>query len=153
MVAAHTVFQHVPDRGLVALDAATGEERWLHPGGMALAAHTRRGDVVLGAEGVLEVVDHERGGALHTIRAYEIADVVTNTRTDSVYAWARDGRVICVRPVDSGYVRVQEFEQIRSTMRLPPPSATDAAAPAAEVAPRRNPSDDDPFRSRRDRRP
>lgn len=153
MVIAHTVYQYCQDHGLVAIDSSTGEERWRRPTGLALATHSRRGDYVFTIDRQLELVDHETGKVFSSVPT-SAHYTITNVRNDSVYLLAKDGGILCARPTGGSYLRAPEVDAVRDRLRLAPPADTaldrKAHAPAEKTPVDR---DDDPLRSRKDRRP
>jgi outer membrane protein assembly factor BamB len=151
---AHTVFQRELKRGMIALDADSGQERWSLAGGRKLASHHRMGDVLFTENRQLAIVDHETGDVHGRIDTPAAMDVVTNVNDDAVYVVGSGGRISCIRLDDVPYLRRQQVEAARVQLNLPPPQRSELddfpASPAREP---RDPASRDPFRSERDRRP
>ncbi|MHC4697362.1 MAG: outer membrane protein assembly factor BamB family protein [Planctomycetota bacterium] len=151
VVTSHTVYQHCPGYGLVAIDAAGGAKMWRHAGGRTLAAHLRQRDVVFTDDRHLHVVDHETGNTLVSIDAYPAAQVVANGENEAVYLLERSGRVLCLRPAGVPYLRPEAVEAARARVSTGPRAEPVAAPETGESVERAaDPLDDDPLRSRRD---
>lgn len=148
-----TVYQYCAGQGLSAIDTASGEEHWRRPTGRAFAAATPEQAVVFTAERTLEVVDHDTGTVIAATWAGDTSEVVANVRDESVYVFSRDGRVQCVRPAGTGYLRAPLVQAARRRLTEPPPAEAAAPAPRDQEAAARDAAEDDPLRSPRDRKP
>lgn len=153
-VAAQTVFQYCPEKGLAALDAMTGREKWRMEDGRTLAAHSPNGDVVFSTSNLLRVVNHENGEAFATVETPSVFKVVSNTQDGSVYLLGRDGRVLCTRLDDSPYLRRQQVMAAKQQLNQPPVDESKSREQLPKpFVPQPDPNEDDPLRSKKDTKP
>ncbi|MFQ5590276.1 MAG: PQQ-binding-like beta-propeller repeat protein [Phycisphaerae bacterium] len=151
IVTSQTVYQYCPGYGLVAIDAATGMERWRHTDGRTLAAHAAGRDVVFSRDRQLQVLDSTTGEVLASLDAYPAEQALPNGQTDAVYLLDPAGGVMCIRPASVPHLRPMEVNTIRAKLNTPPTGEQRAAAPVhvpdQEAEGR---FENDPLRSRRD---
>lgn len=147
----HTVYQYCLGHGVSAIDAETGSVRWRVPEGRYFAAHHREHDAIVTTGGKLLMVDHITGATKAAVAAGDVNMSVANTESDAVYLLAGDGRVECVRPDTVPYLRRQQILAAKRQLNVQPGEAA-TTAPSA-TASTTTETEDDPFRSRWDRKP
>lgn len=150
---AQTVYQFCDDNGLTALDAITGKEKWRLSSGKTLAAHSSEGDVVFTADGRLAVLDHESGAVLGDIDASAVRSVVPNAVSDSVFLLGRGSHVSCIRLDKVPYLRRQQVMAAKQNLNHRPGEGRRDADLPPPAKPEPDPSESDPFRSRKDVQP
>ncbi len=149
-VVAQTAYQFCGGSGVTALDAITGEQKWVEKDATAFVAHNSSGDVLF-TPGRLFVLDHEKGDRLGGVDAPGVTFAVSNGATDAAYLLGDGGRVYSVRLDKVPYLRRQQVMMARQQLNLPPSEAGNNApvGPATRAADKPT----DPFRSRHDTPP
>lgn len=154
VVAAHVVYQYCQSQGLTAIDADTGEQKWRLPTGRTFAAHASGRDVAFTKDRRVLVVDRDGGEVLHRLAVESAVGAVTNTHDDAVYLLGCDGRVLCIRPVGTPYLRRQEAIAAQQRLNLRP--AGEGEAPRAallDTSGESEPVGEDPLRSKHNGQP
>lgn len=147
------VYQYCEGKGLTALDASNegrGKELWVHPDGIAFAAHSDGADVILTSKRALDVVEPQTGSVRASIAAPGVMKVISNGVDSSVYALAADGTVICARMDSTPYLRRQQIISARNQLNQPPIDNSALIRPTFEKKEVVDPLENDPLRSRRD---
>lgn len=153
LVAGGMIFQYGAGFGLTAVDADTGQERWCDQSGMLLLAHDRSRDFVLTNNLRMHVLDHESGSLIGDLDLGSAALGVANAHSDAVFLLTRDGGVVCFRADRVPYLRRQQILAARALLNTQPGQADDDVDSQNDSATDVSPTQEDPFRSRRDRKP
>lgn len=147
-VARAVVFQYSPGSGLTAIDADTGDEKWLRPDGMAFLASRPGQAVILTQGGAVETVNLSDGQTVSKLGESGVVKGVANAGDDRVIVLSADGRVVCARPDTTPFLRRQQVLAARERLQSSPShSAGEQPLPTPIPAPPRR----DPFRSERDK--
>jgi outer membrane protein assembly factor BamB len=148
-VSGETLFQFCENQGMSALESATGRELWRHPGGVSLAAVTSNGVALLTPAGHIDFVDDITGNVVQTMVSDAVAGAVTNLTDHVIYLFGRDGRILCLQPDETPYLRRQQI--IAAKRLLDKHESKAPGATAGEESSAKSATPGDPFRSRNDR--
>jgi outer membrane protein assembly factor BamB len=102
-VTADSVYQAVPGAGVAAVDKTQGQfnraARWVVPNTIQFLADDGTNVYLRRRDGSIIAVDKKTGAAKGRSNRSDLVQFVTNTKTPLIYCAARDGTVICARPV------------------------------------------------------
>ena len=93
------VYQHVPGKGLTALDRQTGRFLWFLPGGRELLTETEDRAYIVTMHKTLAVMDNLTGAKLYTVNFAPVSKYVTNLTDSKIYVADRSARICCLEPV------------------------------------------------------
>ena len=137
-------YQYDDTNGLTAVDIATGKVRWQRADGLAFVTGDIDEAVIHTTAGTVEVVDTDTGETVRRIPIGAGRLVVGDRAEQAVFVLSPKGRIECLRPDGTPYLRQQEVAAIRANLSQPPAAANEAMAPPPPL-PKREATD--PFRS------
>jgi len=103
-VGRRTAFQYVEGDRFYAINLANGRKRWDLPDGRMVLGADGNSVFVLTADRNLLVVDETLGRATVSVPMTGLELFVANAEKPVIYAAARDGRFVCIRPRGSGHL-------------------------------------------------
>lgn len=92
------VYQHVPGKGLAAINKATGKLKWQLPKGRALLAESGGRAYVMAENGILVVMDNIKAQKLYSINISAVSRYAVNVTDRKIYIADESGRIACLEP-------------------------------------------------------
>jgi hypothetical protein len=93
------VYQHVPYKGLVAINKASGKLTWEVPGGTDLLAEAGEKAYVI-SKGQLVVMDNKKAKRLYSVNFAGVSKHASNTADSKIYIADETGRIACLKPIE-----------------------------------------------------
>jgi outer membrane protein assembly factor BamB len=94
------VYQHVPRKGVTAIDKENGTFLWSVPGGVDLLAEAKGRAYVITKNSVLVVMDNLSAKRLYSINFAEVSRYTANIVDSKIYIADERGRIACLQPVE-----------------------------------------------------
>lgn len=94
------VYQHVPSKGVVAIDKQAGSLLWSVPGGLDLLAEARGKAYIITEAGTLIVMDNVKGKSLYSVNFAGVSKYAPNGVDNRIYIADKRGRMACLQPVE-----------------------------------------------------
>ena len=94
------VYQHVPKKGVTAIDKENGSFLWSVPGGIDLLAEHKGKAYVITGNGKLVVMDNVTAKKLYSVNVTEVSKHVANITDEKIYIADKNGRIACLQPVE-----------------------------------------------------
>jgi outer membrane protein assembly factor BamB len=94
------VYQHVPGKGLTAINKDTGSLLWQVPGGVDLLTETGNKAYVITNTRTLVVMDNIRAKKLYAVNLVGVTKHASNIMDDKIYVADNLGRIACLQPVE-----------------------------------------------------
>jgi len=99
-VTGSTVYQHVPNKGMVAIDIDSGSSKWRLENGLDLLAESQNKAYIYAPPGKLVVMDNEKGKQLYSMNFAGVTKYVCNQDNRRIYIADDSGRVACIEPAE-----------------------------------------------------
>jgi outer membrane protein assembly factor BamB len=99
-VTEQVVYQHVPVRGLTAIDKQSGRFVWSVPAGVELLAEDKDRAYVITSNRKLVVMDNLSTKTLYSVNFARVSRYTANTKDSRIYIADEGGRITCLHPVD-----------------------------------------------------
>ncbi len=93
------IYQHVPGKGLTAIDKQSGQFIWSVPGGVDLLAEVEDRAYVITKNRKLVVMDNLSAKKLYSVNFAEVTRHTANTTDSKIYIADEGGRITCLEPV------------------------------------------------------
>jgi len=93
------VYQHVPGKGLTAIDKQSGQFIWSVPGGVDLLAEVKDRAYVITKNRKLVVMDNLSAKKLYSVNFAEVSRHTANITDSKIYIADEGGRIACLEPV------------------------------------------------------
>ncbi|MBN2136256.1 MAG: PQQ-binding-like beta-propeller repeat protein [Sedimentisphaerales bacterium] len=94
------VYEYVRDKGLFAIDRATGSLLWSLPEGIELLSEVSPRAYVITKNETLVVMDNKAGRKLYSVNFRGVNRFVSNTVDSRMYIADEGGRIACLQPVE-----------------------------------------------------
>ena len=98
-VTPQVVYQHVPYKGLEAINRNSGKLMWEVPGGIDLLVETA-GKAYVIAKGKLVVMDNKKAKRLYSVNFAGISKYAANMADSKIYIANENGRIACLKPIE-----------------------------------------------------
>ena len=99
-VTQQVVYQHVPGKGLTAIDKQSGQFMWSVPGGVDLLAEAKDKAYVITNDRKLVVMDNLSTKKLYSVNFAEVSRHTANITDSKIYIADERGRLACLQPVN-----------------------------------------------------
>jgi hypothetical protein len=94
------IYQHVPRKGLTAIDKGTGALLWSVPGGVDLLAEAGSKAYVITKIRTLVVIDNVKAKKLYTVNFAGVSKYISNITDENIYIADDRGRTACLQPTE-----------------------------------------------------
>lgn len=94
------VYQHVPRKGVTAIDKDKGLFLWSVPGGVDLLAVHKAKAYVITEDSKLVVMDNVTAKKLYSLNFVGVTKYVSNVIDEKIYIADKRGRIACLQPVE-----------------------------------------------------
>jgi outer membrane protein assembly factor BamB len=94
------VYQYVLDKGLTAIDKASGKLMWRVEGGLDLLAEGGGKAYVFRERGELVVVDKKKNKELYSVNFAQVSRYAADVAESKIYIADEAGRIACLQPVE-----------------------------------------------------
>ncbi|HCO95801.1 MAG TPA: hypothetical protein DIU00_17960 [Phycisphaerales bacterium] len=94
------IYQHVPRKGLTAIDKGTGALLWLVPGGVDLLTEAGSKAYVITKMRTLVVMDNVKAKKLYTVNFAGVSKHISNITDENIYIADDRGRTACLQPIE-----------------------------------------------------
>ena len=99
-VTQEVVYQHVPRKGVTAIDKENGTLLWSVPGGVDLLAEAKGRAYVITKNSTLVVMDNLSAKRLYSVNFAEVSRYTANITDSKIYIADERGRIACLQPVE-----------------------------------------------------
>jgi outer membrane protein assembly factor BamB len=99
-VTQEVVYQHVPRKGVTAIDKENGTFLWSVPGGVDLLAEAKGRAYVITKNSTLVVMDNLTAKRLYSVNFAEVSRYTANITDSKIYIADERGRIACLQPVE-----------------------------------------------------
>jgi outer membrane protein assembly factor BamB len=99
-VTQQVVYQHVPGKGLSAIDKQSGQFMWSVPGGVDLLAEVQEKAYVITKNRKFVVMDNLSAKKLYSVNFAEVTRHAANLTDSKIYIADERGRIACLQPVN-----------------------------------------------------
>jgi len=103
-VTQQVVYQHVPGKGMTAIDKKSGLFLWTVPGGLDLLAEARGRAYVMTKNETLVVMDNVSAKKLYSVNFAGVSQQAANIADSKIYIADNRGRIACLQPVEQSIV-------------------------------------------------
>jgi outer membrane protein assembly factor BamB len=94
------VYQSVREKGMAAIEKASGKFMWQLKGGASLLTESGGKAYVITDIGELVVMDNKKAKRLYSVNFSGVSRYVTNLNDSMIYIADEDGRIACIRPIE-----------------------------------------------------
>ncbi len=94
------VYQHVPGKGVTAIDKGGGTPLWSVPGGVDLLAEDKDKAYVITKNRTLVVMDNVSAKRLYSVNFAQVSKYAANITDSKIYIADERGRIACLQPVE-----------------------------------------------------
>lgn len=94
------VYQHVPGKGVTAIDKENGTLLWSVPGGVDLLAEAKGRAYVITKGRTLVVMDNLSTKKLYSVNFAEVSIYTANITDSKIYVADERGRIVCLQPIE-----------------------------------------------------
>ncbi len=94
------VYQHVPGKGVTAIDKGDGTPLWSVPGGVDLLAEAKDKAYVITKNRTLVVMDNVSAKRLYSVNFAQVSRYAANITDSKIYIADEQGRIACLQPVE-----------------------------------------------------
>ncbi|MFB0555613.1 MAG: hypothetical protein ACETWQ_20095 [Phycisphaerae bacterium] len=94
------VYQHVPGKGVTAIDKGGGTPLWSVPGGADLLAEANDKAYVITKNRTLVVMDNLSAKKLYSVNFAQVSRYAANIADSKIYIADEQGRIACLQPVE-----------------------------------------------------
>jgi len=99
-VTQEVVYQHVPRKGVTAIDKENGTLLWSVPGGVDLLAEAKGRAYVITKNRTLVAMDNLSAKKLYSVNFAEVSRYTANITDSKIYIADERGRIACLQPVE-----------------------------------------------------
>ncbi|MHC4560406.1 MAG: hypothetical protein ACYS80_24240, partial [Planctomycetota bacterium] len=97
-VTQQVVYQHVPGKGLTAVDKQSGQFMWSVPGGVDLLAEVNDRAYVITKNRKLVMMDNLSAKKIYSVNFAEVTRHTANITDSKIYIADERGRIACLQP-------------------------------------------------------